>query len=159
MAVRAGASFLLVPSVKVALEGVYAKTGLASGHVGVEWSPMSVLSLRAGYRTDTTQELSAVAGVSVGMGLHLFGQEFDYAWVPLGDLGNTQYFSLVIRFGSDAQQKRNLIYYEKNRRIAKSNGGDDVDPEYKSLQEMLSSTERKTGVARTLSSATQEDEE
>jgi hypothetical protein len=41
-----------------------------------------------------------MAGVAAGVGLRLWGQDFDYAWVPFGDLGTTQYFSLVLRFGS-----------------------------------------------------------
>ncbi len=156
MAVRAGATYEMFPSVKVSMEGAYRKTGLGSMHMGVEWSPITVISLRGGYRTDTLKELSALAGMSVGLGLHVMGQEFDYAWVPLGDLGNTQYFSLVLRFGGAAQQKRNLIYYEKNRRIAKKIT--EEDPEYKSLQEMLSSSERKAAVAQLDNGSREEDQ-
>ncbi len=88
-------------------EGVFRRSGPAGWHGGVEWNPINLFSVRAGYRTDTTQQLSAVAGVSAGVGLHLWNQEFDYAWVPYGDLGTSQYFSLVLRFG-DAGLDHNL---------------------------------------------------
>ena len=34
-----------------------------------------------------------------GFGLTVAGQRFDYAWLPMGGLGQTQYFSVVITFG------------------------------------------------------------
>src|SRR5262249_35155065 len=81
-------------------EGVYHNTGLFDEHVGVEWRPLELIALRAGYRTDTTKELSAMAGLTTGIGVTAWGQELAYAWVPYGDLGNTQYFSLLVRFGA-----------------------------------------------------------
>lgn len=95
----------------LSMEGVYSKSGLMSGRVGVEWSPMSLFSLRAGYRTDTLKELSALAGLSAGFGIKVFGQELAYAWVPYGDLGDTQYFSFLLRFGTH-DDTRNLIQHE-----------------------------------------------
>ncbi len=88
-------------------EGIYRKTGFTAARVGAEWNPISALAIRAGYRTDTTRELSALAGFSTGLGLMLWGQELDYAWVPLGELGNTQYFSFVIRWG--ASDHKNML--------------------------------------------------
>ncbi len=91
-------------------EGWYEKTGLASYHTGFEWQPAKLIVLRAGYRTDTLRQLSGLAGLTVGAGLRLWGQEFSYAWLPLGDLGNTNYFSLVLRFGgSDTENARNNL--------------------------------------------------
>ena len=57
-------------------EGVYNATGLVSGRTGVEWVPTEMIHLRAGYRTDTTKELNAMAGLSAGLGLDVWGQEF-----------------------------------------------------------------------------------
>jgi hypothetical protein len=105
----------------VLVDGVYARTGLASGRAGLEWNPLDVLSLRAGYRTDTTRELSAMAGLTTGIGIHVFGQEFDYAWVPLGDLGSTHYFSLVLRFRQAENEKRNLIRFHERRDVSADN--------------------------------------
>ena len=71
-------------------------------------SPHKLISIRAGFRSDTLKNLSKFSGFTTGIGLHLWGQEFDYAWVPLGDLGDTQYFSLVIRLGAPAVNQKNL---------------------------------------------------
>ena len=74
----------------------------------MEWRPVEILALRTGYRSDTINQLSAIAGFTVGTGLQLWGQEFSYAWLPYGDLGNTQYFSLLLRFGDHETLKKNL---------------------------------------------------
>src|SRR5207302_1723757 len=92
-------------------ELVLPKTGLASGHFGGEWRPLEAVSLRLGYKTDTLKGLSALAGLTAGLGLHVWGQEFAYAWAPYGDLGDAQYFSLLVRFGAEEEEKRNLIQY------------------------------------------------
>ena len=78
-------------------------------------APLEMISLRTGYRTDTVEELSALAGLTMGVGLHLWDQEFDYAWLPVGDLGTTHYFSLVMRFWAIEvpNPKRNLIHFHR----------------------------------------------
>jgi hypothetical protein len=128
----------------VAVEGDE-QAGLASGHVGIEYHPMSFLSIRTGYRTDTTKELSALAGVSAGLGLDVWGQEFSYAWLPYGDLGTTQYFSLLLRFGASRDARKNLIRYEpirthrtvhKNSKSTEDDKKHD-DPEYQQLMQLL----------------------
>jgi hypothetical protein len=126
-----------------ALEGVYRKTGLASAHAGVEWRPIQMVSLRAGYRTDTTKELGAIAGLTAGMGLEIWGQELAYAWVPYGDLGNTQYFSLLVRFGEAEKAKRNLIHYQNIKRDRNARQIERTDPEYQQLMQLLSDQERE----------------
>jgi hypothetical protein len=80
-------------------EGVFRKTGLNSVHVGTQWQPVDAISLRVGYRTDTLKGLSALAGFTTGVGIRAWGQELAYAWVPYGELGNSQYLSLVMHFG------------------------------------------------------------
>src|SRR5206468_3007170 len=94
---------------------------LASAHLGAEWHPIEMLALRSGYRTDTVKELSPLAGYSLGMGLQAWGSELAYAWLPYGDLGNTHYFSLLMKFGEADRAKRNLIQYQdiKRHRTAK----------------------------------------
>ncbi len=97
LAGRLGATYQVDPSFDISAEGVYRKTGLASGSLGLEWRYGEVLSFRGGYNTSHIKELGAMAGITAGMGLFLWGQEFSYAWVPVGDLGQTHYFSLVFR--------------------------------------------------------------
>jgi hypothetical protein len=126
----------------VSAEGVYEKSGLASYHVGAEWRPTGLVSLRAGYRTDTLKGLNAMAGFSTGLGLHLCGQEFAYAWTPYGDLGDTQYFSLRVRFGASEEARHNLIQYQalqSDRAPRKKSVS--PEPEYQQLMQLLSETE------------------
>jgi hypothetical protein len=112
-ALRLGGVYKPVQNVNLSAEGVYAFAGLTSAHLGVEFMPTPFVALRTGFRSDTTKSLSALAGFSTGVGLHLWGQEFDYAWVPLGDLGSTQYFSLVLRFGAPKENEKNLQTHAK----------------------------------------------
>jgi len=111
-----GAAYRPNNSLQLTAEGIYRKTGLASGHAGVEWRPMPMIALRGGYRTDTTKGLSPMAGLTTGIGLEVWGQELSYAWLPLGELGNTQYLSLLVRFGEADRQRRNLIYLRHDRK-------------------------------------------
>jgi hypothetical protein len=96
--------------------------------MGVEWRPIGLISLRAGYKTDTTKELSAMAGITAGVGLSLWGQEFSYAWLPYGDLGTAQYFSLVLKWGAENEGKRNLIQYQTIKRHQTATNRSDADP-------------------------------
>ena len=61
---------------------------------GLEWWIGNILALRAGYRTN--QDIGS--GTSYGVGLKISKIQLDYAYVPYGDLGNTQRVSLGIKF-------------------------------------------------------------
>ena len=89
-------------------EAVYPKTARAGARLGIDWHPTNLISIRAGYRTDTTSNLGILAGFGTGLGLHLWGQEFSYAWTPYGDLGDAQYFSFVFHFGAQNGPEGNL---------------------------------------------------
>lgn len=54
-------------------------------------------ALRGGYNTSTT-DAEGLTGVTFGAGAAYGGVEFDFAWVPFGDLGNTFKYSLQVRF-------------------------------------------------------------
>jgi len=146
LAFHLGAAYKIENHLKSTVEGVYNKTGLFSGRAGFEWSPLEAISLRAGYKTDTTKELSALSGLTVGLGLHIFGQEFAYAWLPYGDLGDTQYFSLLLKFGGKEEERKNLIQYNaiKLHRVAQSMKPE--DPEYQQLMRLLRDDEEKTAL-------------
>ena len=128
----------------VSSEVVYPKTGLASFHIGGEWRPIEMLSLRTGYRTDTVKELSALAGYSAGIGVDVWGQELAYAWLPYGDLGNTHYISLLMKFGEAEKAKRNLIQYQhiKSHRKCKDQRRRRWLPDYQQLMELLNDSEQ-----------------
>jgi len=151
MAFKVGVAYRPNTHFLVSSEGVYEKDDVASFHTGAEWRPIEMLSLRMGYRTDTLKGLSPLAGFSTGLGLHMWGQEFAYAWMPYGDLGDTQYVSLLLHFGVDTEARRNLIQYQniKKHRVVRnpdaqrgvrnrSNDDDATEPEYQQLMQLLS---------------------
>src|SRR5258708_26283191 len=126
-------------------EGVYPQTGLASFHVGGEWRPIEMISLRTGYRTDTTKGISVLDGFSTGLGMNLWGQELAYSWLPYGDLGNTHYASLLMKFGEAERAKRNLIQYQhiKLHRTANNNTPtEEITPDYQELMKLLTYEEK-----------------
>jgi hypothetical protein len=144
MAFHLGATFRPSAQWMVTGEVVYPKTGLASMHVGGEWRPLEALALRTGYRTDTVKELSVLAGYSLGLGLNIWGQELGYAWLPYGDLGNTHYVSLLMKFGEVEKSKRNLIQYQhiKKHKTARE-PQEQMAPDYQQLMELLNDNEQR----------------
>ncbi|MCX5794183.1 MAG: PorV/PorQ family protein [Elusimicrobia bacterium] len=55
-------------------------------------------ALRLGYDQNHIRELDGAAGLTAGGGLDLGGFRVDYAWVPYGDLGMQNRFTLALRF-------------------------------------------------------------
>ena len=143
MAFHLGAAYQPERHWKTTVEGVYSKTGLVSGRFGTEWRPMEAVSIRTGYKSDTTKELSALAGLTVGLGLHVFGQEFAYAWLPYGDLGDTQYFSLLLKFGGKDEEKRNLVQFQTIKVDRSAKVMTPEDPEYEQLMQLLTHNEEQ----------------
>jgi hypothetical protein len=111
LAFHLGGAYQPMPNWNLSAEVVYPRTGLTSFRMGTEWLPVDMVALRLGYRTDTLSGLSPLAGFSAGLGVNVWGQELSYAWVPYGDLGDTNYISLVMRFGEGREKRRNLIQY------------------------------------------------
>lgn len=142
------AAYQPVRHVTLALEGVHSQTGLNSGRMGVEWSPMEMVKIRAGYKTDTTQGLSALAGFTTGVGLNVWGQEFSYAWLPYGDLGDTQYFSMLIRFGQ-TDRTQNILKHEALRWQEPKDANKDKsnDPDYQQLMQILNDEPERNALA------------
>lgn len=101
--VRVGAAYRPWDRWNFLLEGLYAATGMAGARAGAEWRPLESVALRLGYKSDVVEALEPLAGLSAGVGLLLRGHEFAYAWVPHGDLGFTQHFSLALKFGGAAE--------------------------------------------------------
>ena len=101
------------------MEGVHRQSGLDSAGVGLEWMNEKGFPFRAGYDTERTRNLSALAGVTVGLGMNLWGEELAYAWQPTGDLGSAHFISLVSLFGEDAAARstaRRTVASISNRR-------------------------------------------
>lgn len=100
---RLGVHLAPFAQLSLAQETVYDNSDLLSGRFAAEWRPLEAIAVRAGYRTDTARKLSALGGLTTGVGLNVWGQRFDYAWLPMGDLGSTQYFSIVLAFGAGSR--------------------------------------------------------
>jgi hypothetical protein len=124
----------------VASEVVYRRTGLASFHAGGQWRPLELFSLRLGFKTDTIKELSAIAGLTTGFGVELWGHELAYAWLPFGDLGDTHSVSMLFRFGKYEERKRNLIHYrsiKSHRSVKAGEPVKDADVDHQQLMELI----------------------
>lgn len=62
------------------------------GGAGVEYWFDNTLALRAGYTGDAYQQ-----HLTAGLGVNVDVAEFDYAYAPIGTLGDTHRFSLIVR--------------------------------------------------------------
>ena len=102
---RAGAAYHPTPSWTLALDGAQQNDGLTSGHAGVEYETPFGFTCRTGYNTERTRELSAMAGLSLGVSILISDQDFSYTWLPLGDLGSSHLFSFVWHFGQARKPK------------------------------------------------------
>ena len=78
------------------------------GDAGVEYAPVKWVALRMGYQLGHGQDQlgSGLVGFSTGVGFQFKGFNLDYAYLPYGDLGNTQRFSLGFRFGSSGESSK-----------------------------------------------------
>lgn len=68
------------------------------GHFGLEYSaPLGdfLASVRGGYSITPAQALGGLTGLAIGAGVEYGKYKFDYAWQPLGDLGDTHRLSLT----------------------------------------------------------------
>jgi len=64
LAFKLGAAYQPDTHCTLSIQGVYNNTGLTTAEMGAEWRPLEMIAIRAGYRTDTTKELGAMAGFS-----------------------------------------------------------------------------------------------
>ncbi|MFA5975395.1 MAG: PorV/PorQ family protein [Elusimicrobiota bacterium] len=140
MAFRLGGLYALDSDWNVSAEGVYRRTGLLSGSIGAEYIYEDVFTVRCGYNTSHTKELSLMSGFSSGFGLFLWGQELSYAWVPFGELGTSHYFSLVLRFGQTQSSRPS-----RQKTVTEANFEHPILDEsgYQNLYDVLNPDERK----------------
>jgi hypothetical protein len=142
-AYRIGAYDQFMQNWNASADVVYRAAGLASVSGGLDWTYRGILTLRGGLDSSRSNGLSILGVISAGVGIHLFGQEFNYAWVPYSDLGNAQYFSLDVHFGgrsSDSDEKPRL---RQVRKSWYSSGDDDDDADFKNLKNILSDDEKE----------------
>ena len=103
---RFGATYRVGPRLSLSAEAVYREDQSVGMRGGLEWVEQKVFVIRAGADSSHTDGLSATSAVTFGAGVRLAGQEFSYAYVPYGDLGGTNYFSIDLRFGGPRQEGR-----------------------------------------------------
>jgi hypothetical protein len=70
--------------------------------LGAEYWWLNRFAVRAGYRTGS----DIGSGVSAGAGIRIGAIQFDYAWIPYGDLGNVSQFGLLYHFGKSEPKVR-----------------------------------------------------
>jgi hypothetical protein len=148
LAGRLGATYQLYPEWDISAESVYRETGLISGSFGLEWRCGEYLSFRGGYNTAHTKELGGGSGFTAGVGFFFWGQEFSYAWVPMGDLGQTNYFSLVFRWDTKARPERPRLKKAEDDESFGDRRGDDFRPpdetRYENIYDFLNENEKKS---------------
>jgi hypothetical protein len=118
-AFRLGAAYKIRPNFLLSLDGVSPTHSDPSLHAGVEWKvePNDEdmgCAFRAGYSTDRTRNLSAMAGASLGVGAYFWGQELSYAFMPLSDFGESHYISLVLHFSQTHKKKSRAVLGDGN---------------------------------------------
>ena len=78
--------------------------GLGSEYALITGSPWT-FAIRAGCNTQTLGSIDGFSGISMGFGLGYLGGDLDYAFVPLGGLGEAHRLSLNYRFGNGSSPK------------------------------------------------------
>jgi hypothetical protein len=73
-------------------------TGLSTLELGSEYWYDHLLALRAGYRFAPYGSLTGVSGLAAGAGFRYQGMELSYAFVSMGDFGNSNQISLMLGF-------------------------------------------------------------
>ncbi len=144
LAYRMGAFVQILPYLDVSAEAVYRKTGYLSGSAGLQGTYGSILSLRVGLNSAHKDAMPVTSLLTAGIGLHLWGQEFSYAWVPYGDLGAAHYFSLDFRFGGSPEaQKVGLVKVDLDEIPGRTIERPEAAADYQLLDQLLSTTEKK----------------
>lgn len=99
--IRTGAAYHVVENWTVEADAVMPSDGGAYFAAGTEYllriGASLGVALRGGYNT-ASKDLDGSKGFALGMGLQYASMSVDYAYTPLGDLGNTNRFSLGMKF-------------------------------------------------------------
>ena len=84
----------------IGLDAISSKGQNAYFVSGLEYRLIDFLRLRVGYNGVTK---FVGSGMTYGIGIKINQWNLDYAYVPFGDLGNTQRVSVGVRFGRALQ--------------------------------------------------------
>lgn len=96
-----GAGYKIKERFLVSVEGDFPRDNKVSIGVGGEYrQPFAgklIGAARLGFNSKNTDP-GGLSGVAWGFGLGYSNFDFDFAWVPFGDLGNAFKYSLVVKF-------------------------------------------------------------
>ena len=98
-----GFSDPIIKCLKWTGEGVAFNDGVIDIFSGLEYNIKELFFLRGGYRyplADNQLGNQTTINFSGGIGFNIKSFEFDYAWVPYGDLGATNRVSVTVKFDS-----------------------------------------------------------
>lgn len=105
LTVKLGLAYYWLKSLTLALDAnmpndnnTYFNFGMEYANHRCDW-----MALRLGYKTISARDLGGLAGFAAGFGLFIAKMpeklcEFDYSWVPYGELGETHRFSLIFKW-------------------------------------------------------------
>ncbi len=102
LAMTFGGSFLITPRWLIALDGRFPRDDRPNAGLGTEYrvaeaGPWS-LAGRVGYNSQTAGSIDGLTGLSLGFGVGFGRASVDYAFVPLGGLGQAHRLSLTYGF-------------------------------------------------------------
>lgn len=99
--IKIGGAYALRPNWKAALDINAPVNGALNLGIGTEYGYKinGIISAagRIGYNT-TAKDTGGLNGICAGVGFTYLSYGIDYAFVPYGDLGNTQRISLIVKF-------------------------------------------------------------
>jgi hypothetical protein len=102
LALSAGSSFQITPRWLVALDARFPRDDRPNAGLGTEYKVAAAgpwsLAGRLGYNTQTVGSIDGLTGLSLGFGLGFGGASVDYAFVPMGGLGQAHRLSLTYGF-------------------------------------------------------------
>jgi outer membrane protein OmpA-like peptidoglycan-associated protein len=103
--VRLGGSARALSNLRLAVDLASPRDGETYLAAGLEWRPVELLAARLGWRTGpaASWQLGTLAYFSTGFGFTWSGISLDYAFEPLGVLGNAHHLSLGYHFQAPAQ--------------------------------------------------------
>ena len=99
--IKAGAAYHMLENWALAGDVIMPSDGAAYFAAGTEYTrklgDRFAIALRGGYNT-ASKDLGGTRGFALGLGLKYGNYSMDYAYVPMGELGNTNKFSVGVQF-------------------------------------------------------------
>ncbi len=102
LTLKVGSAYKILPGWLATLDIAAPRGGNPYAGVGTEYEILNdgswTMAARGGYNSQTLGSISGFSGASMGFGLGYKAGSFDYAFVPMGGLGQAHRFSVNFRF-------------------------------------------------------------